>query len=126
MRNDVEVNGMGMKAIAGVVIAMLLSGCENVLWNDLAVQGSWQKDSVVSFVKKTMEMEIDNKGIRWREKDASEWEEDLPCAASFGVLLIKFPGRTVRGSYFWTFNNLILSGFTWDDGLNWLNGSWKK
>jgi hypothetical protein len=117
---------MRIQVFAVAMMAALLSACENVLWNDLAAQGSWQKDCVVLFADKTMEMEIDNSGIRWKEKDTSDWEQDLPCAASFGVLSIKFPEGTIKGSYFWSLNYLILSGFTWDDRLNWLNGAWEK
>jgi hypothetical protein len=108
------------------VTAVLLSACENVLWNDLAAQGTWQKDSEVVFVEKTMALEIDNNNIRWKEKGAAQWEQDLPCAASFGVIYIKFPEKTVKGSYIWGLNYMILSGFTWDDRLNWLNGAWEK
>jgi hypothetical protein len=115
-----------MRILVFVGAAVLLSGCENVLWNDVAAQGSWQKECVVLLADKSMEMQIDNRGIRWKEEGASDWEEDLPCAASFGALLIKFPDGTIKGSYFWSLNYLILSGFTWDDGLNWLNGAWEK
>ena len=112
--------------IAVLVTAALFCACENVLWNDLAAQGKWQKDSEVVFVNKTMVMEIDSSGIRWKENGADHWEEDLPCAASFGVIYIKFPDKTVKGSYLCGFNYMVLSGFTWDDRLNWLNGAWKK
>jgi hypothetical protein len=106
--------------------AAALAGCENVLWNDLAVQGTWKKDSEVMFVNKTMVLEIDRDGIRWKEEGAEEWEAELPCTASFCVLYIKFPGKTVRGSYVWALNYMVLRGFTWDDRLVWLNGAWKK
>ncbi|MDR2343173.1 MAG: hypothetical protein LBD86_01415 [Spirochaetaceae bacterium] len=102
------------------------SGCENVVWNDLGVQGSWEKESKVMFVDKTMVMEIDNDGIRWKEKGADDWEVDVPCSASFGVIYIKFPDKTVKGSYLWALRYMILGGFTWDDRLNWLNGTWNK
>jgi hypothetical protein len=125
LKTEAEVYRVGM-VFAAVVMAALFCRCENVLWNDLAAQGAWQKDCKVLLKDKAMEMEIDNSGIRWKEKGADDWEEDLPCTASFGVLSIKFPGGTIKGSYFWCFNYLILSGFTWDDGLNWLNGSWEK
>jgi hypothetical protein len=120
-----------MKSCNAVIFAIpltaaLFCACENVLWNDLAAQGLWQKDSEVLFVEKTMVLEIDNVGIRWKEKGAGNWEEDLSCAASFGVIYIKFPDRTVKGSYLCGLNYMILSGFTWDDRLNWLNGVWKK
>lgn len=122
---------MRMKSCNALILAIplmaaLFCACENVLWNDLATQGAWQKDSEVLFVEKTMVMEIDNGGIRWKEKGADNWEEDLSCAASFGVIYIKFPDKTVKGSYLCGLNYMILSRFTWDDRLNWLNGVWEK
>jgi hypothetical protein len=109
-----------------VVAAALFCGCENVLWNDLAAQGMWEKVCEINFNNKTMTMNIDNSNIRWKEKSAEDWEVDLPCSASFGVLYIKFPDKTVKGTYVLFLNYLTLSGFEWGDRLQWLNGAWKK
>jgi hypothetical protein len=112
--------------LPAAMTALILCSCENVLWNDLAAQGTWEKPAQVSLIDKIMVMEIDNSHIRWKEKGAADWEEDIPCSASFGVLYLNFPEKTVKGSYFPFLNQLILSGFTWDDRLNWMNGSWTK
>jgi hypothetical protein len=107
-------------------VTALFCGCENTLWNDFAAQGKWEKAGKVLYVDKVMQMEIDNSRIRWKEKGAADWEEDLHCSASFGVLYIQFPDKTVKGNYLSILNYLVLSGFTWDDRLDWLNGGWTK
>jgi hypothetical protein len=106
--------------------AFILCACETVLWNDLAAQGIWYKASKVQLIDKMMIMEINNSHIRWKEKGADDGEENISCAASFGVIYLQFPEKTIKGSYFSFLNYLVLSGFTWDDRLDWLNGGWEK
>jgi hypothetical protein len=114
-----------MKALF-FLCALLLSSCENVLWNDLGAQGEWKKGCTINSIDVTMLLSITNDRIRWKEEDAADWEEDIPCAVNFGVLYLKFPEKTIKGSYIAFFNYLVLSEFTWNDRLNWLNGGWMK
>ncbi|MDR0409968.1 MAG: hypothetical protein LBH18_06180 [Spirochaetaceae bacterium] len=112
--------------VIAVTTVFAFCTCETVLWNDLAAQGKWRKNSRVRLIDKMMLMEIDNTHVRWKEEGTEDWEEELPCAASFGIIYLQFPEKTIKGSYFPILNRIIFSGFTWDDELNWLNGSWEK
>jgi hypothetical protein len=104
---------------------LLFTGCEDVIYNDLSLQSVWEKECEVDYEKKEMSIKFDADNFFYKEASAADWNV-IPCAASFGVLYIKKDGGTIKGTYsvFWT--TLFLSGFEYETGFMWLNGTWKK
>jgi hypothetical protein len=113
-------------AILAFAACLLFAACEDVIFNDLALQGEWEKRCEVDYDTKLMRIKIDSDNFSWKEADEDDWSETFSCSASFGVLILKRPDGTIRGSYtvFWT--KVLFTGWTWDDGFFWLNGTWDK
>ncbi|GMO46575.1 MAG: hypothetical protein Ta2B_28210 [Termitinemataceae bacterium] len=108
-----------------LTFSFLLVSCEDVIYNDLALQGEWEKDCEVDYENVRMRIKFDADTFCYKKASADDWENTISASASFGVLYIK-QAETVSGSYNIVWSKCLFSGFKHESGLMWLNGVWDK
>ncbi|GMO36740.1 MAG: hypothetical protein Ta2F_12760 [Termitinemataceae bacterium] len=119
---------MQNKIYAAVLISavLLLSSCKDAWYNDLMLQGDWTRLCYIDYVGTLMHIKIDPDNFYYREESVEDWTASFTCSALGGVLYLDRPEGTIKGKYTVVWKKVMISGFKYEDGFMWLNGTWEK
>ncbi|GMO53964.1 MAG: hypothetical protein Ta2G_12660 [Termitinemataceae bacterium] len=109
---------------------LCLTTCKDFLYNDLALQGVWEKTSQIDYENVVMNIKFDSDYFYYKTKNDTTWSSPIPSEAGFGSLTIKKPNGSAKGTYTIGWTLCFISKFEYnenrEDNLLWLNGTWTK